>query len=545
MASLLKSATSFFKKPDRNGVAVTDNGVKVGLYNEQAVSGLINMLTKMPDTDEVLRSAGITRHRLRVLLTDDEISQSTETRLDALLSVPMRLEPAAGGNEQFGLFLQTEITKHFESIVTGAWMSLLFGYSVMEAVYLPPIVNGALDPYDKYVRLATLGEKPMEWFEPRSDGALIYRPRMGVFALANDPFARPTENGDGYYVDQRFKFFCTRRKATYQQPYGEALLSRLYWPWFFRQNGWRFWGKFLERFGQPMLVANTIGDTTKMLVALLSAHSQAAMAIGKDDKVVALEAQGKGEAFDLFETALLRRIQKLVLGGTLTSGTDGGSGNRALGDVHDQVRQDKKISDIRLVVPTMQRIVDALSMVNGQAPGSYTIWMADEQGLSKDRADRDKLLYAMGVRWTPDYLQNNYELRPEDFTITTAPEVDPETGLPIEENDEAVPPPKKKSNKVDAQASRSARQFVRHKAASRFTKGQQMVEDLVDDAQSQGLQPLQMDAVRSAVAAATSPEDLEERLFALVGDHDDFQQLLERCLFAGDILGYVHASGKV
>jgi hypothetical protein len=47
------------------------------------------------------------------------------------------------------------------------------------------------------------------------------------------------------------------REPTYRQPYGRALYSQLYWPWFFRKMGWQFWMKFLERWGTPFLVGHT------------------------------------------------------------------------------------------------------------------------------------------------------------------------------------------------------------------------------------------------------------------------------------------------
>ncbi len=528
----VRSALSFRRGPAP--LVVAEDSARVGLFTDTAVTDLVTMLSRMPDVDDVLRRAGIRRHNLRVLLTDDEIAQATDTRLDALLATPLRLEIAAdrnGGDEAFAAFLLVEMTRHAEHIIAGAWSSLLLGYSVLEAVYAEPVV-GSADPLDAYVRLAAINEKPMEWFEPRADGRLIYRPAAGVFGGAANPLMQPTENADGFYVDQTVKFFCTRRKATYDQPYGEALLSRLYWPWFFRQNGWRFWGKFLERFGAPMLVGNTSGKNEDMLRALLTAHSQAAMAIGKDDKVTAIETSGQGAAFDTFETACIRRIQKLILGSTLTSGTDGGSGNRALGQVHDNVRADKKISDIRLVGTTLQRVVDALCLLNGQHAGTYTVWLADKAGLSADRAARDLILYQQGVRWTPDYLVNNYELRTEDFTQTVAPEI-PGTA-PF---GGTVPDP------ADPEAARMARRFVRHTTASRFTRNQQAIEELVDDAETRRLQPLEADAIRAAIVAASDPDDLERRLFALVGADPEFPELLERCLFAADVIGYVHATG--
>lgn len=60
--------------------------------------------------------------------------------------------------------------------------------------------------------------------------------------------------------------------------------------------------------------------------------------------------------------------------------------------------------------------------------------------------------------------------------------------------------------------------------------------------------PLDPAQVRSAVLAATSSEDLADRLFALMGDKvstEQFTVTLEHALYAADVLGYVHAEGKV
>ena len=54
--------------------------------------------------------------------------------------------------------------------------------------------------------------------------------------------------------------------------------------------------------------------------------------------------------------------------------------------------------------------------------------------------------------------------------------------------------------------------------------------------------------MKKAVLAATSPEDLEDRLFALIGDQvsrEEFRLVTERALYAADVLGYVHSEGKV
>lgn len=95
-----------------------------------------------------------------------------------------------------------------------------------------------------------IGEKPMQWFEPKNDGRLIYRQDGG---------------GTDREVDQFLKFFLTRRKATFEQPYGKALLATLYWLFFFKQNGFKFWAKFLERFGTPILLGKKPLQQIKVL----------------------------------------------------------------------------------------------------------------------------------------------------------------------------------------------------------------------------------------------------------------------------------------
>lgn len=524
-----------FKKPPATGVVSdgTVQGAQVGLYDEQATSQLVYMLTKMPDFDEVLRAAGIRRDKLRTLLYDDEIAQACETRLDALLATPIRFEP----NEGTGAELISEILEpHLRELIAGAFNARLFGYSVSEAVYE--------QREDGKIGLSYLGEKPFEWFEPKSDGCLMYYPDNG------------SGGNLGIEVDQRYKFFLTRCRPTYRNPYGEALLSRLYWAWYFRQNGWKFWAKFLERFGSPLLVGKTT-DPKEMVKALLLAHSQAVIGIDREDEVTALGAgQGNtGQAFDGFEAALIRRIQKVVLGQTLTSGTDNGSGNRALGQVHDAVRTDKRNSDIQMVLPTIQRVVNALCDLNNI--DRLEVVFGDEQGLEKDRAARDKDLYAVGIRFEKGYFQDNYDLREDDFSLSSeapivgnTPPNTPDGGAanPDANGDVGTDANASPNQDKGAKASQVLPRLFSHDAGTKFTAQQQVIEGQADAALGTHTTPIARDKLRSAVLGAHDPDDLAQRLFAVLGNSvsdDEFRKVLEQALFAADVLGYVHAEGKV
>jgi len=465
------------------------------LYTQEAVTQFLVNFGKQPDTDEVLRKAGITRHKLRVLLDDDEIAQTVETRVDALLATPLRIEPSDTKEAEM---LNLVLKEWFHEIASGAINALFFGYSVQEAVY-------ELKP-EGYVGLQWIGEKPMQWFEPKNDGRLIYRQ-------------------DGHNVerevDQVFKFFLTRRKASFEQPYGKALLATLYWLFFFKQNGFKFWAKFLERFGTPILLGKCKDtETDDMSRALLNAHAQSVLSIDIEDDVQILSAPGTngsaGAAFEAFNDQLIRQIQKVVLGQTLTSGTDG-TGSRALGQVHENVRMDKLKSDIRLVTPTLQAVVNALCALNGW--GDYEVMLGEKpKPLNKDQAERDAHLKNAGANLTPQYFQREYGL--QDGDIAESPQ------LPTNTQFTALP-----------------RQAFSFKASiNKLSAAQQEVEELTD---GQGdLQLLKSEQVKQLVGESDSPEALAFNLMQLIpgATQSQFTANLDQALYAADVLGYATSS---
>lgn len=461
------------------------------LYSQEAVSQFYKA-SKQIDLDETLRKAGIQRHRLAILLDDDEISQAVETRIDALLATPIRFEPS---DTDESLLLMKEVKEWFAEIATGSINALLFGYSVLEGVYD--------QDDDGQIGIEWIGEKPMEWFEPKNDGRLIYR---------QDGSGRETE------VDQVFKFFMTRRKATYKQPYGKALLTVVYWLDFFRKNGFKFWAKSLERFGTPILLGKCKdSDPSEMNQALLNAHAQSVISIDAEDDVQILSAASSsnaGASFETFNNAIIRQIQKVILGQTLTSGTDG-TGSRALGEVHDNVRKDKLNADIRLVTPTFQAIVDALCALNDW--GKHEIILGEKsKQLNKDQAERDVKLKDAGAVFTNQYFIREYGLQDGDLAEP----------LPTQ-----APQPQFKAI--------PSKPFSFAASVKDLTQEQQELDELADPK----IQLFSEAVIKDLIANSTGIEDMRDKLFDLAGKADttQFNELMDRALFAADILGYVHS----
>lgn len=475
------------------------------LYSHEAEQALISYLTKMPDGDEVLRKAGVTRPRLKVMMYDDEIYQAIEKRQDKLESAPWRIEPIDRPESKI---IMEHLREWWSEILLGTQNARWYGYSVLEAIYTKPEepslhIDG--DTITPFIGFKWIGEKPMQWYEPKNDGRLML--------LANYNTTRQDQE-----VDQRFKHFLTRCKSTYENPLGEALLSRLYWVWFFKTSGFKFWAKFVEKFGLPMLVGKTAGKTTDMRDALLRAHASSVIALSGTDSVEIQTANTNGNAsqtFEVFDKNLERRIQKVILGQTLTSGTDG-AGSRALGDVHLEVQNSKYKADVRMIMPTIQAIINALCDINGWE--RHRVIIGEEKSLEETKADRDVKLKNAGAVLTPQYFKREYGLEDGDVIEQNQIGFNQFTALP--------------------------RQAFNFKASvNKLSPEQQEVEELTD---GQDELTLLSDAeIRQLASTSETPEVLAFNLMQLIPDatKTEFTAKLDQALYAADILGYMAASG--
>ena len=471
-----------------------------GLMTEVAVEALSFAMGRAADIDEVLKQAGVSRQRLSVLMADDEISQAMETRLDAVLNAPWRFVENQG--EQT-VFLKELFTRwHFE-IVSGAWDACPYGYSVLEATYF-------IDENNR-ISIAEIGTKPMEWFEPKSDGGLIFR--------------KPQSSAEiNVFKTFPLKFFLTRRKPTYKQPYGDPLLSKLYWVWFFKTNSTKFWVKFLERFGSPLLVGKVKDgeqeDIDAMTTALLNAHSLSILSIDADDEVTTVGTNFSGagaSAFEAFDTVMTRRVQKVVLGQTLTSGNDGGGGSKALGVVHNEVRLDKRNSDLRMITPVVQDIINALCLLNGFE--KHTIILGGEQDLNIKVVERDLKLKDLGVQFNDQYITETYGIKPEHFKVNVKSDSTPVQQFSVLPN----------------------RAFSFKAQTNKLSAAQLEVEELTD---GQGdLQLLTNEQIQQLTAESETPEALAFNLMQLIpgATQSQFTANLDQALYAADVLGYAMA----
>lgn len=448
------------------------------LYSPQAIGWLVDAIWSIDSPDEILDKAGKTRAELRKVLADDEIGAAVDTRRSALMATPWRLEP---GDGEVTKFCWSQIEKHADVLITQSLNAVLFGHSVTERIWAQEGSRNVL---------AVVEERPFEWFTPRRDGRLILSNGIAT-------------NSDEMAVNTVDKYLLIRNRPSWTYPSGEALLSRCYWPWFLRSAGWRMWARFLERNAAPIL-AGKGQDTKKLAEALQRAVQSAVVAVGKDDEVTSINAGSRGDAYNAFNDACEARIQKTILGQTLTTQVKG-NGSYAAAKVHDLVRMDRRLSDMRLATRAIQSVID--SLVRWNYPGAKVpqFVMGDPKGLERDRAERDAILSRIGVEFTDQYFINRYDFEQGEIRIALNP---------------AQPGQKLAMPAVDRGA---------------------MLDQLVNAAIARTGDPIEASKIREAIQASSGPEDLIERLGELTTNiDDDFAGLVERALFAADVMGYVH-----
>ena len=328
----------------------------------------------------------------------------------------------------------------------------------------------------------------------------------------------------------------TVRKPSYRNPYGEALLSRVWWPWFYRSKAWEFWMVYLERFGMPWVVGKTNSTNDDKInefsEKLYTAVQDAVFVTGEGEDIQLVESKTSAgsTAFETIQGELAKSIQKVILGQTLTTDTGkGGGGSYALGKVHDGVRKDRRDTDVKLIAKTIQKIIDGLTYLNFPAAKPPIFVMEDGKTISKERAGRDKLLYDSGVRFTAPYLLRVYDFNEGDFYIVS---------------DEIKPDKVKPDNKLKAQSFAhllSLKQLEFDGAdPEKFSESQQAIENLVAEMKLAGASVVDSGLLKKTILNANDEQELFDDLAVMLGDAgvDDFNNVMEQALFMADVWGY-------
>lgn len=147
---------------------------------------------------------------------------------------------------------------------------------------------------------------------------------------------------DGIELPER-KFITHRFGVKGNNPYGLGLGSRLFWAVLFKREGVSFWLHFLEKFAGPTIIGKVpygmpSDEQAKLLNNLAAAVTSSAITVPIGTDVDLLEATRSGSVtYEQWLAYWDRQISICVTGETLTTQVGDAGGNRALGEVHQEM----------------------------------------------------------------------------------------------------------------------------------------------------------------------------------------------------------------
>lgn len=152
-----------------------------------------------------------------------------------------------------------------------------------------------------------------------------------------------------------------------------ALFRVLAWTYAYKAYNVRDMQRFLEVYGLPLRLGkypSGISDKQRgeLLKAVRSIGHDGAGVIADTMKIEFVQATKTGTVSDFLSAVeYWERKQSLaILGGTLTSQADGKTSTNALGEIHDRVRREIMLHDVRQIEPTWNSgLVQPIALING------------------------------------------------------------------------------------------------------------------------------------------------------------------------------------
>jgi phage gp29-like protein len=302
-------------------------------------------------------------------------------------------------------------------------------------------------------------------------------------------------------------------------PYGQGLGQKLWWPVWFKKNGIKFWMVFLDKFGMPTGVGKYPPGTPKeqqqaLLDAIDAIQKETAVKIPNTMAIELLEAARTGKVtYETLCEYMDKQMSKAVLGQTAsTEGTPGKLGNEGS---QEEVRQDvlKADSDLlsEIYNATLIRWIVDYNFSNVAEYPKFWI-RTKEEGDLKPLAERDKIIAGdLRVPVGVNYFYETY-------------------GIPAPEKDEET---------VQGSAS------PQNPTASQFAESKTDLSpaNTLDALGQKALKEINMDSmidpVKKMLESSKSLADFRDRLNEIYADMpvDDFGNLMQKALTLADLSG--------
>ena len=378
-------------------------GIKKGITEEIATRkralNFYSLANILPDPDIVLKKQGKDIRIYKELLCDPHVFACIQSRKAGVLSMDWEINRGLDKDQNAEEIEKLLKKLDLQKIISDILDATQFGFQPLEIIWKKD-KSGHIMP-DKVIA------KPPEWFCFDDDNNLKFRTK---------------ENYYGEVVPAK-KFLLAQNNPSYNNPYGERTLSRVFWNVTFKKGGLKFWVVFTEKYGMPHLIGKhprgSTKEETNSLADMLEDMVQDAIAVIPDDSSIEIQEASKSSSAEIYEKLIDKmntEISKAILGQTLTTEI-GSTGSYAASNTHMQVRQDIIDSDKKLVEGVINQLIQWIYEINFANAEVPIFELYEPEDVDLTLAQRDKILSDTGVKFTKEYFIKNYGLEEEDFDI--------------------------------------------------------------------------------------------------------------------------------
>ncbi|MDR1349798.1 MAG: DUF935 domain-containing protein [Zoogloeaceae bacterium] len=241
---------------------------------------------------------------------------------------------------------------HFEDAQYDLTDAIGKGFAALEIVWKPG---------------ATWLPQALEWNPQRLFQIENYGRRAGALRYLNNSIAEDLRPF-GWIIHEH------RAKSGYIE--SAALFRVLAWTYAYKAYNTRDMQRFLEVYGLPLRLGKYpagIGDKERdtLLRAVRNIGHDGAGVVPSTMAIEFIQAQKTGTVDDFLSAiGYWEKKQSIaILGGTLTSQADGKTSTNALGEIHNQVRREIMLHDVRQIEPTLnEQLIRPIALINGLFP---------------------------------------------------------------------------------------------------------------------------------------------------------------------------------
>ncbi|MCX7907952.1 MAG: DUF935 domain-containing protein [Ignavibacteria bacterium] len=365
---------------------------------------LKNFLASLPNPNLMIASIGDRQVTLENIATDPHVASCIQSRKSGVLSQTWEVQPANNINSEINDFVKNCFYNlDLFRIISELLNAPLFGFVVSEIVWKPENYNNRF-----VISPLNIQSKPNKWFSFDNNNIPRYR----------NPETRKDE------ILPPYKFLVVQHDPTFDNPFGNAVLSRCLWPVVFKKTFVTFWTNFAEKFGMPHFIGKmenvaSAEDFEKFEELLENLIQDGSAVIPSTDNIEILNATTANSAsiFYDFINFCNAEISKAILSQTLTTEL-GDVGSYAAASVHAAVREDIVKSDKLLVEKTLNKLIHWLVDINFGHQVEYPKFIIyKEEDVDKPLAETVEILKRAGIQILEPFIVRRMGLQKNEFRI--------------------------------------------------------------------------------------------------------------------------------